>query len=134
MARPGADVPFPVSNAGPIVEKLVSLSTDFSGAGLVELSRLLLARAEQIRTLKMAATEFGRAVITGVATPDQLEANACLQPAFFETACIKHFLASLYRKLAEQLDWEVHEQQQHLRPIRKIVYAPDGDIESFELA
>ena len=51
----------------------------------------------------------------------------------YETTCLKWFLACALRELSVRLESEVYASQLRLKPIRKITFTEDGQVESFLL-
>ncbi len=122
----------PESNAEAVANKIVFESIDLDGTGVVEILRLLVSRAEQMRDVNQQFGKFDAQLSTGH-LPGQDDLNRELLHGLYEPICLKWFLARALRSLAKRLEFEVTEKQQHLRPIQKIVYAIDGDLESFTL-
>ncbi len=122
----------PESNAALIAGQLVYRSVDLDGSGLVNTLSLLLARAEQIRTLNLRLIELDHRVAKKEVTTQE-EYNAELLDGLYETTCLKWFLASTMKDLAKRLEGEVYGAQIRCAPIRQITYTDDGQVESFLL-
>ncbi len=127
------DGPFPESNVDSVAINLDSRTVDFDGGGLVEVLGVLTARAEHIKTLNVRAARFEQEVLAGQKVPEQDEFNAVLLDAWYETTCLKWFVACAFKKLSEHLEYEVHQKQNHMRRIRRVVYNDAGEVESYEL-
>jgi hypothetical protein len=123
---------FPESNADDVAGRLVAGSIDLDGGGLVELLRLLLSRAQQIKEFDDRFEAFGASIVPGK-MPDQSEFNAALQYGLYEPVCLKWFLTRCHRELSEHLDYDFQMSSNSLRPIKKIVFTEHGEVESFIL-
>ena len=128
---PSSDV-LPESNADAVASKLVFESMDLDGVDLVKILRLLLSQAEQIKATNERLGNLEKPMMSG-SLAQQEEINRELLHGLFEPISLKWFLARSLAVLSERLAFEVSEKQQHLRPIRSIVYTNDGDVESFSL-
>lgn len=122
----------PESNAALIAGHLVYQTVDLDGSGLVNTLTLLLARAEQVRTLNLRLIELDRRVLEKKVTTQE-EYNAELLDGLYETTCLKWFIASALKDLAKRLEGEVYGAQIRCCPIRQITFTPDGQVESFLL-
>ena len=97
----------PESNAPLIAGHLVYQTVDLEGSGLVNTLNLLLARAEQIRTLNLRLIELDRRVQKKEVTTQE-EYNAELLEGLYETTCLKWFIACAAKDLAKRLEGEVY--------------------------
>ena len=122
----------PESNAEFVARCLVYNLVDPDGSGMVQVLALLLARAEQIRSLNVRLAELDRRVASRE-IPTQEEYNAEVLEGLYETSCLKWFLACALRELSQRLESEVYGSQICLNPIRKITFTADGQVESFLL-
>jgi hypothetical protein len=120
----------PATNVDSVVTNLWAGTLDLDGEGLVRLLRLLSARAEQIKAMNVrAAALFNE----GGQVPEQLEANGALLEIAYEATCLRWFLACAFKRLAEGLEYDVYERQNHLRRMESVIYNAEGDVESFKL-
>lgn len=69
---------FPESNVDTIARQLVFQTDDLNEAGLVEVLRVLLARAEQIKKVSSDLGAFGSDMFGAEQMPSQEEVNAAL--------------------------------------------------------
>jgi hypothetical protein len=122
----------PESNADDVAGRLVAGSIDLDGAGVVELLRLLLSRAQQIKEVNARFEAFGASIVPGK-MPDQSEFNAALQDGLYEPVCLKWFLSRCLKELSEHLEYDFQMSSESLRPIKKIVFTDQGEVESFIL-
>jgi hypothetical protein len=123
----------PDTNLDSVLSKLLLKTKDFTGDGLVEVFRTLLARAEEIQRAYKSANVFGEELIGQKITPDDEEVKAELQSGWYETTCLKWFLARACERLAGDLGFSVYQSQNHMRRIVQICYADDGQVESYSL-
>jgi hypothetical protein len=125
-------VVFPASNAGSVAHQLASQAADADGAGLVEVLKILLKRAEQIRTINESAADVGPGLVSGEPAPEPPEAGVCLVEDIYRPLCLKLFLACALTALAEQLKSQL-KQRNLLRQVKQAVFSEDGDLESLDL-
>lgn len=124
---------FPASNVNSVVTDLWTKTIDLDGGGLVEMFRILAARAEQIQAIRRRVGEFDRGLLADAPLPDQTEFNAAFLESGYETTCLKWFLACACKRLAQDLEYDVCQKQQRLRRIESVVYNKEGEVESFSL-
>src|SRR5262249_47441542 len=122
----------PESNAQHVARCLVYNTVDLDGSGVVNVLALLQARAEQLRTMNLRLSDLDRPVLNRKISTQE-EYNAELLEGLYETTCLKWFLACTLKELGTRLESEVYGAQIQLNPIRKITFAPDGQVESFRL-
>ncbi len=128
-----SEFPIPDSNVENVAINLCSRAIDLDGSGLVEVLRLLLVKAEEIKRRHMRSAELSRQLLAGESSIDQQDFDSVLLELWFDTSCLKWLLAHSLRSLSDQLKTDVLQQSKTPR-ITKIVYSEDGDVESFELA
>ena len=124
---------FPESNADKIVDQLVFQTDDLIEAGLVDVLRVLLARAEQIKKVSSDLEVFGYDILSAEKMTSQDKVNAALLEGWYETTCLKWFLACSFKRLGEHLEYIVYQKQQHFRPVESISFSENGEVESFKL-
>jgi hypothetical protein len=123
----------PESNADAVAKQLVFTTIDFDGQGLVAAMRLLLSRAEELQALHQRTAAFDDRLLSGQVS-DQMDANAELLDALYDTSCLKWFLSRAMKELAEHLGFDVYQKQQHVLAIEQITYTDQGGVESYRLA
>jgi len=123
----------PESNIDDFVSQLVFQTDDLNEVGLVDVLRVLLARAEQIKKMSSNLEAFGFDMLSAEQMPSQEEVNAALLDGWYETTCLKWFLACTFKRLGEHLEHIVYQNQQHFRPIESIRFSGNGEVESFKL-
>ncbi len=121
------------SNLDQVVIDIVASSEDLDGSGLVQLFQLLSDRATEHRQILAHSARAMSSMLSGEhpVTQDSVEAQA--QDTIFETRCLKLLLARVCRKLAENLEFEISEQQANLPRIKSAVYSAIGEVENFEI-
>ena len=124
---------FPESNVDSVVTNLWANTIDLDGDGLVQILRLLIARAEQVKAINFRLAEFDRGLLEADRLPEQAEVNAAILEGGYDTTCLKWFLSRACRRLAEDLEYDVYRKQNHLRRIESVVYNNEGEVESYAL-
>lgn len=136
MAIPtNSDEPcLPESNVESVVDDLVHKTVDLDGTGLVHFFRTLLERAEEFSTILEHSERATNAMLLGDTVPTQPDVDAQLLDTLYQTTCLKWFLAVACKKLADELEYDVHRKQSRSPRIRSVVYGNNGDVEAFTLA
>jgi hypothetical protein len=113
----------PSSNGGSVAHQLAARAGDADGVGLVEVLRLLLKRAEQIRARNEPGGNAGR---------QQAETGVSLMEDLCKPLCLKLFLACTFTALAEQLKSQLRHHNA-LREVKRVQFSADGDIDGIDL-
>ena len=122
----------PQSNAGSVAHQLAAQAADVEGTGLVEVLKLLLERAEQIRTINQPAGDLGPSLISWEPGQEQAEPGVVLLEDVYRPLCLKLFMACAFTALAEQLKSQLRHRDL-LRHVKQIVFSEDGDLQSLGL-
>jgi hypothetical protein len=109
-----------------VAHELARQAVANSGAGLVEVLRLLLKRAEQIRTGEELAGDAGPGLLSEGLAQEPLLADV------YRPLCLKLFLACAFTALAEQLKSQL-KHRDLLAQVRQIAFSQDGDVDGFNL-
>jgi hypothetical protein len=122
----------PQSNAGSVAHQLAAQAADGDGTGLVEVLKLLLGRAEEIRTINQSNGEPSPSALVGDLVPEPAPSSTLLLGDVYKPLCLKLFLACAFTALAEQLKSQL-KQRDFLRQVKQIVFSEEGDIASYSL-
>jgi hypothetical protein len=119
------------TNVDSVLSRLLLKTKDFTGDGLVEVIRTFLARAEEIRDKHRSLDASGQKWLAESGLPDVDEVKGGILDGWYETTCLKWFLARACERLAEELWHSVDQSQKRMRRIVEIDYADDGQVDSF---
>jgi len=128
-----SDHRFPRSNADSVALNLAAKAVDLDGSGLVEVFRILMARAEELKSILGHSERSSQAMLAGDIAPAQELVDAELLEALYTTRCLKWFLACACKRLAEDLEFEVHQKQRQLPRVKTATYSNQGEVEKFDL-
>src|SRR5262249_15842413 len=123
----------PESNVEEVVRDLALKTMDFDGSGLVKVFRVLLDRAIEYQRTLARCKSASEAMLTGQAaiTKETVTANAL--DSIFETRCLRLFLATACKKLADDLEFEILEKQRRLPRLKSVVFSAEGEVEAFQV-
>ncbi len=123
----------PASNLNEVVWRLLLKRVDFTGAGLVQVLRVLLDRAEECHQIQAQSARLSEAMLSGREPITQEAVTGNALDVLYQTRCLQLFLARACRQLADDLEFDVQQKQERAPRIKSVVYSATGEVESFLL-